>query len=324
MYDRITKISVIVVMVFVVSAVGVGQITDANLQTSQAGEGTQSFAVIQGDSCYTIQPLGNGTKSVAAFYNYRTHDYGYSSRGTLGLQIKSTTQMFFYQGNGGLSLVILNGKTNTSRASGGGTVTFVIEGLPVTGGWIVKDDGYPGANDSFTFNGSTAVVTWKWQGNRTDGGVYQAEPSSWNSQIRIIPHFNMESRANNNSEGGSGMTTGRVERWVVRSGDGEAYALKLFKPITIRPGTCEALSSPDKMQNTSTDQDTSTDQNSSTEQDTMEHKPTTTTSTDQSQMTTQSGTVTDGGGSLATGPGFGIGIAILALLAALVVVIRRR
>lgn len=322
MDSRITKIGVIAVMIFVVSAVGVGQVAD----DSQTGEDTQTFAVTQGDTCYTIQPLGNGTKSVVSFYGYRAAGYGYSSTGTRQLQIEDASQFFFYQGNGGLSLVMLHDKTNGSGASGGGTVTFLIDGLPITGGWVVKDDDYPGSNDSFTFNGSTSVVTWSWQGNRSDGGAYQAEPSQWDSPIRIVPHFNRESKAYPNPAWADQATTNQVERWIVRSGNGQAYALNLYQPVVIRQGTCGSLSPPDKEQSTPTEQNASTEQNSPTEQSTTTTTASTasTDSTEPSRTTTQSGTEMDVGGSIATGPGFGIGVAILALLVVLVVVFRRR
>jgi hypothetical protein len=321
MSDGFTKIGVVTVVLFVVSGVGVGavgvdEVSDKNTQT---GEDTQSFAVVQGESCYTIQPLGNGTKSVAAFYDYRSHGYGYSSNGTRQLQVEDASQLFFYRGNGGISLVILHDKIGGGSTTGGGTVTLVIDGLPVTGGWVVKDDGYPRANDSFAFNGSTAVVTWGWQGNRTDGGVYQAEPAAWDSRIRIVPHFNQESKMYPYPKWSGGTTNNQVERWIVRSDDGQAHALTLYQPVTIRPGTCKSLSQPSKAQNTQTNQNNSTEKQNATDS-----RPTTTVSTSPPQTPTLSGTVTDENRSIVSGPGFGIGIAVLALLIVFVVVFRGR
>lgn len=293
MSGRIMRSSVIVVVLLVIGGMGVGQVTSG----SQPGGKTQSFAVVQADSCHTIQPLGNGSKSVSALYNYRMHNYGYSSYGTRSLQIDGTSQFFLYRGNGGLSLVFLHDKIGTNSTAGGGVVTFELHGLPVTGGWTVKDDGYPEANDSFTFNGSKAVVTWGWEGNRTDGGAFQADPGAWDSQIRIVPHFNKESEAYPYPKWDSGTTANQVERWIVRSGDNQAYGLKLYQPITIHPGSCESLSQQAQKRNSS--------------------QPTDNNSSGNSQSSVVS-TITDHRVSL------GVGGVALVLLAALGVIWRRR
>lgn len=303
---RLGAVAVVVVVLLTVSAVGVGSVASANAQsgnTTQSGENTESFAVKQGDNCYTITPIGNETDNVASFYNYRSHGSGYSSRGTTDLQVEDTSQFFFYKGNGGLSLVMLHDQWTGNASNTGGAVTLEMDGLPVTGGWAVKDDGYPGSGDSFTFNESTATASWSWGGGRADGGVYQAPPSAWDSKVKITPKFNREAANYPNPSWEGGDTAHQVQRWIVRSGDGKAHPLNLYDEVTIEKGTCADVGG--SSQNNST-----AGGSASTGQDTGNG----------AEMTTSG----DSEGTAATGPGFGIGLTVLALAVALVAILRRR
>lgn len=324
LYDRVINsiavrprtVVTVVVVLLVVGSVGVGTIASANAQpgnnsgnTTQTGEKKKTFAVKQGNTCYTITPLGDGSNNIVSYYNYRGAGSGYSSRGTTDLQIEGTSQFFFYQGNGGISLVMLHDRFTGNASTGGGAVTLDMRGLPVTGGWVVKDDGYQRSNDTFTFNKSRAKASWSWGGGRADGGVYQAEPSAWDSRIKIIPHFNRESAAYPDPEWEGGGTSNQIQRWIVRSSNGKAHALNLYEPVVIEPGKCGQMGNKKQTSPPANKQgSTPTDQKD--------------TSTDTAMTPTTSGDSAEG--TAATGPGFGIGLTVLALAVALIAILRRR
>lgn len=302
-------VAVVAMVLLVVGSISVGSV-GASAQSGQSGNTTQSgetFAVKQGDNCYTVTPLGNETDNVVSFYDYQGAEQGYSSRGTMGLQVEDTSQFFFYKGNAGLSLVMLHDKYTNDTSSGGGAVTLEMQGLPATGGWAIKDDGYPGANDTFTRNESSATASWSWEGGRADGGVYQATPSAWDTKVKIVPHFNQEAANYPDSSWGGGNTSHQVQRWIVRSGNGTAHALNLSEEVTIERGTCANVGG--NTQNTSTANGSG---GASTGQGDTDAGAEMTTSGDES------------GGTVATGPGFGIVLTMLALAVALIAILRRR
>ncbi|RRJ32067.1 hypothetical protein [Halocatena pleomorpha] len=307
-YERMLGLSAkTVVVVMVVITVGAMSLSMAPIADAQNGTQTgggnnasETFAVQQGDTCYTVTPMGDGTNNVVSYYDYRTHGSGYSSRGTTDLQIDDTSQFFFYKGNGGLSLVFLHDQFSGNRSTGGGTVTLVMRGMPVTGGWTVKDDGYAGANDTFTFNKSMTTASWGWNGGRNDGGVYRAPPDDWKGEITIDPKFNREAEHYPYSGWEGEGTMNQVERWIVRSGDEQAHALNMYEEVKITPGTCDSKGGTQTQQQ---------DQGQG-----------------QSQMTSNQDSNDDSGGlrTIVSGPGFGVGLTVLALAVALVAIVARR
>lgn len=295
------KVVVVVMIVVTVSAMSISMapIADAQDGNETDSEGndnaSETFAVKQGDTCYTVSPMGDGTESVVSYYNYRTHGHGYSSRGTTDLQVQDTSQFFFYKGNGGLSLVFLHDKFSGNQTQGGGAVTLVMDGMPVTGGWTVKDDGYSGASDVFTFNKSVTTASWGWGGGRSDGGVYRAPPNDWNEEIVIDPKFNKNADTYPYPDWEGDETLNQVERWVVRSGDEQAHALNMYEEVRISPGTCNEMEQ-GKTQQQSQTEDTNQGSNDESE----------------------------GLRTIVSGPGFGVVVMILALAAVLAAVALRR
>lgn len=314
-----------VIVVVLLVAASVGTVASATIQPgnhtrniSRAGENTEQFAIKQGDNCYSITPLGNETDSIVSFYDYRGHEQGYSSHGTTGLQIKDTSQFFFYQGSSGLNLVMLHGQWAGNVSPGGGAVTLKMDGLPATGGWAIKDDGYPTTTDSLTSNGSMATASWTWSGGRSDGGVYQADPAAWNSRIRITPHFNKEAAGYPDPDWEGRESENQVQRWIVRSGDGSAHALNLSQSVTIESGMCAPHSNDDNQPHSTVSElkatnqvDTATDEEMAMNATNNKRIPTT--------------TVEDSSGeTAATGPGFGITLSVFVLAVALIAIIRWR
>lgn len=305
LYDRVlrggVKLGVVVVVVLVVGAMGIGMAPMANAQDGGGDSANTTFAVKQGSTCYTVTPMGNGSDNVVSYYNYRTHGHGYSSRGTRDLQVEDTSQFFFYRGNGGLSLVFLHDKFTGNATTGGGAISLVMTGMPVTGGWTVKDDGYAGANDTFTFNKSMTTATWGWRPGRSDGAVYRADPSEWNKEITIKPRFNKEAESYPYPGWEGEGTMNQVERWIVRSGDGKAHALNLYEDVTITRGSCDGQESMNGTESIESGQN----QASNNQQNTNEES--------------DSGLKT-----IASGPGFGVVLTIAALAVALVAIVARR
>ena len=190
----------------------------ASLQES----GTQTYAVVQGDRCIELQTLGNGSQSVEEFYDYRTpetHDapnHEYSSYGTTHLQRDDTTTMFIYEGSEGTSLVVLH--ESIEGSSDGGAVTMQFDGLPEDSEWAVQDDHYSddhyGGNiDQFQHTGDSARATWAYTDGRNDGGAIRG--LGGDADVTVTPYFNDEADFREYE--------GQISDWEVVSAEGDDY-----------------------------------------------------------------------------------------------------
>jgi hypothetical protein len=337
-----------------------------------AQEDTQTFIVRQGDKCIQVTPLGDGSQSVEAFYDYRspiTEPEGlYSSYGTTDIQQSQVSQLFVYRGSEGLSLVFLHDKLGDE--TGGFVATGDISGLPSNGEWAVEDDSYNNRDDVFRHSNGSSHIEWLSNGNRTDGAAFRGLGSPQYSTITVDIAFNEES-ANYPFEGWSGSPEqNQIEQWIVRSGTGETTQLDMSQPVKISPGTCSGgvstfTATPASTDNattgttgsetpgataattqtmattaaqtetptaTQTQTETPTATPTQTATATPTATPTTQSSADETTGTTGTGglvgtttTQTGGdGGSGAFGPGFGVGLALVAVVALAVVVLARR
>ena len=208
------------------------------------------IVVRQGEQCAPLEPLGNGTRTVEEFYDYRSpytepensSERWYSAYGDRiqELMLADTSQVFLYRGSEGLSLVFLHdGVSNTSDS--GGTVAANVTGLPLGGEWVVQDDDYPGQDDDiFEANGSTARAVWAWNnGNRSDGGAITGLANGTWEEIRIEPAFNQQSPRYPFERWDGAPADNRIERWIARSANGSTYELDMAEPVTIARGPCD-------------------------------------------------------------------------------------
>jgi hypothetical protein len=140
---------------------------------AQQGTAADGYAVVQERACYEVEPLGDGSRSVEAFYDYQSGpNSSFSSAGTRTLQVSQGSQFFLYQGREGLSLVFLHDRVDDGR--GGGAISADISGLPESGTWVVEDDDYgPTTDDRFRHGGTTSTIDWMWAPNRTDGAAFR-------------------------------------------------------------------------------------------------------------------------------------------------------
>lgn len=204
----------------------------------------QTFIVEQGSECVQITPLGDGTRSVEAFYDYRSPstvpEGSYASYGTGAIQQSQTSQLFVYAGTEGLSLVFLHDKFGDS---GGFAATADITGLPATGKWVIEDDSYAHRDDVFDHTPTSSHIEWVTNGNRTDGAAFRGLGSSNYRTITVDIAFNEESNRYPFEEWQGSPEQNQIERWIVRSGSGETTELDMSKPVEISPGTCSGGSS---------------------------------------------------------------------------------
>lgn len=322
---------------------------------AMAQENQQTFIVEQGGQCIQVTPLGDGSQSVEAFYDYRSpvmNQMGlYSSYGTTEIQQSQVSQVFVYRGSEGLSLVFLHDKFGDE--TGGFVATADISGLPSKGEWVVEDDTYNTRNDVFRYSDGSAHIEWGSNGNRTDGAAFRGLRSSNYSTITVDMKFNEGASQYPYGEWDSPPEQNQIERWVVRSGTGETTELDMSEPIQISPGTCSGgistfTATPgDSGTVTSTDAETTastaaptqatatpppTETPTATPSETPTATPTTTppSATNETTDATETGGTTtasqsgDGGGSGAFGPGFGVTFALVALVALAVVALARR
>ncbi|WP_408957965.1 CARDB domain-containing protein [Natrinema sp. 74] len=228
-----TVATVAAVVALVVSAtVGVGV---AGAVAPPESNGPDEYAVAQGGACWTVQPVGDGHRTVTEFYDYRTPNtspssYSYSSHGTTHLQSEDTSTLFLHDGSDGLSLVVVHGQYDGNTS--GGAATMLFDGLPQDGEWVVEDDNYDGADDEFSHRNSSSRITWGWGENRTDGAAFNGGLDGEFS-ITIDPAFN--DRADFRTY------DGRVTDWQLLSatdGGHERTSLNMSDPVTIQSGGC--------------------------------------------------------------------------------------
>ncbi len=198
----------------------------------------EAFALVQGGSCTPIAALGDGSRTVSAFYDYRnatTEPTGrYSSYGTTGLQVHQTSVLFLYNGSRGVSLVVVHDALGDEAE--GGAVSFTVTGLPENATWAVEDDTYPARDDNFTHEGSRTVVDWMWAPNRSDGAAVRGVDRDG---VTIAPDFDAVPRAKNDS----GVwveweyADDPVDGWLAYTGSG-AVSLNTTQNVTVRRGGC--------------------------------------------------------------------------------------
>lgn len=307
----------------------------------------RTFIVEQGGNCVEVTPVGNGSQSGAAYYDYRVLNdtANYSSFGTRDIQEDQTSQLFVHDGSDGLSLVFLHDRIN---APGGFAATADLSGLPSDGRWAVEDDNYTNRDDVFNYTDTGAHIEWVSNGERTDGAVFTGLGSSDYSTITADVKFNERSNRYPFEEWDGSPDQNRIERWVVRSGTGQTTELDMSQPVEISPGTCSGgvstfTATPSGSNTTGTGTGT-TDAATTSPTDTPTAGETSTPTEEAAETTTaapaaettsvagdaESGTgtgteagTTGGGGDGETGafgPGFGIGLALLAALLVLVTV----
>ncbi|MFC3960257.1 hypothetical protein [Halovivax cerinus] len=206
------------------------------------------YSAVQGDRCIPITPLGDGYQTAEEYYDYRHPEtspssYMYSSHGTTHVQAADTSRLFLQDGGDGLNLVVVHGELEGT--GDGGDVTFVFDGLP-DGEWAVKDDQYDldvengsGTNDDvWDRRGDASRVSWTWAGGRTDGGVYTDLGDDF--AVTIRPAFNDVADLQ--------QSDGEITEWQVLSGDDrnpQATSLDTTEPVELRSGGCSAVTALD-------------------------------------------------------------------------------
>jgi len=124
------------------------------------GEGKGTITIEQGSAfSRSITPLNASTyggKSVESFYNYRNAE---ANPPNSTLKDDAISHLFFYDGPGGLSLVVIHGKTD-------GDARFDFSGINDLDEYVEVKDGEPG--DTF----ASTYTDWQWVSNKTDGGAW--------------------------------------------------------------------------------------------------------------------------------------------------------
>lgn len=225
---------VIAVIVFG-TTVGTGVVTAQSVPSQSDSQ----YAVVQGNECVTIDPLGDGSQSVEAFYDYRTPNtepssYNYSSYGTTHLQKDDTSSLFLYEGPDGISLVLLHDQHDGN--SSGGAVTMQFDGLPEDGEWVVEDDSYDGRDDEFSHDGTSSRITWVYTDGRNDGAAFRGGLDD-DVELTIDPAFNDAADFR--------LYEGSITDWQVLSATENGHertSLDMTEPIEIRSDGCPSSS----------------------------------------------------------------------------------
>lgn len=287
------------VQIVVGSVVGAIVVASVLGTPAVAQENSSTIVLTQGDESVRVTPVGDGSRSVEAFYDYRspaTEPTGqYSSYGTQDIQIDQVSQLFIYHGRNGLSLVFLHDK-HSDRNGGGAVITADISGLPESGNWAVEDDTYDERDDVFQHGSESSHIEWLMNGHRTDGAAYRGLEQGDN--ITVDMRFNEQSENYPFEEWEGPPEQNEIERWIVRSGDGETTTLDMDEPVEI------SVESGDR-------QEPTTDSTDSTSSPATTHDPGANPPTP------------DGAESGVTGPGFGVVPAIIALVALTTLLFRR-
>ncbi len=278
-----TVVGSVIGLVVVVAVVG----TPAVSQT-----GTPVIVFTQDNDSIRVTPLGDGTRSVEAFYDYRspaTDPEGqYSSYGTDDIQMNQVSQLFVYDGIEGLSLVFLHDKLSDTDG-GGAVITADLSDLPENGEWVVEDDTYDNRDDVFRHSRQSSHIEWFTNGYRTDGAAFRGLERA-NNTITVDMRFNEDTENYPFEEWEGPPEQNEIERWLVRSGTGETTEIDMDEPVEI------SVESGGQTEPTTETPDENTPLVNS-------HPPTHRSSPDAT------------GGSGVTGVGFGVGPAIVALVA---------
>lgn len=222
---------------------------------------TSPIVLRQGEKCYPLSALGNGSQSVQDFYGYRTPYtspdnpkgwYQAYGAGANRLERANTSQVFLYRGTNGLSLVFLHDGRSNSDGSGG-TVTANIAGLPESGNWTVQDDHYHQQDDVWAVapGRSKAHVEWVWNfGNRSDGGAFTGLGNADWQRITIEMAFNERSALYPFEAWTGPPESNHVDRWIARSGTRRTYRLDMNRSVTLERGSCSAAGTSPSQQTT--------------------------------------------------------------------------
>ncbi|MFC3960254.1 CARDB domain-containing protein [Halovivax cerinus] len=216
-------------------------VTTQNSSITQVAQiQSDGVTVEQGDRCLPVTPFGDGSRSVADYYDYRTPNttpssYTYSSYGTTQFQADDTSTLFVYDGAGGRSLVVVHDRLDGD--TDGGSATMAFDDLPIDGEWTVEDDAYDGRDDVFTHRETSSRITWVWTEGRSDGAAFTGLDGSF--AVTVTPAFN-EDADERYTDGGY---DGQVTDWQVVTNDGNATrtSLALDDPITVRSGACSTV-----------------------------------------------------------------------------------
>jgi PGF-CTERM protein len=218
------------------STVGVGA------ATAMPTDSPTTYHVTQGDECYEVTAIGDGTTSVEDFYDYRAGNgtkYGSYGDKSQEIQENQVSHLFVYDGSQGTNLVMLHDKLNESE---GGAITFDISGLPQDHQWVVEDDDYEGRDDNFNYDGTNATIDWMWAPNRTDGAAVRGLENNF-SAITIDPAFGEESWAYQERDPRWTWATDNVS-WELQSGDGTEIPLDKSASLSISKGKCPDETNP--------------------------------------------------------------------------------
>ncbi|MFC6724372.1 hypothetical protein ACFQE1_08300, partial [Halobium palmae] len=234
MSGRISRQLTVLVVALLLTPAGYVALAPGGSASAQA---VSEFSVSQGSQCTTVSPLGDGSQTVSDYYDYRTPPDGmYASYGTTDVQRTATSNLYLYDGSGGVSLVMLHDELNDGE--GGGTITFDVSGGPAgdESNWAVKDDAYGNTtDDDFEHDSSGTHIEWVWSTGRTDGAALTGVGDT-DETITIVPDFNEDSdRWDSWDYTGDG---NRTTTWRLLSGDGESTPLDMDQEVEISAGAC--------------------------------------------------------------------------------------
>ena len=267
---RAALASIVVVLLAILTALGAVGVGSDRV----AAQETSGYSIVQGEECRPLEPVGNGDRSVEAFYDYRSPDtdpsgWYYAYGPARELVREDTSQVFLYRGSDGLSLVFLHDGVGSGTTSGG-AVEADLSGVPDDGEWAVRDDDYDGQDDDEFDGGSSPHATWAWnEGNRTDGGAYTGLAEDDWEEITVEMAFNEDSGQYPYDRWNGDPEDNEIDSWIARSGD-ETYELDMDEPITIVRGSCENAATTESTDTTTTAASETADEGGSTTDGTNE------------------------------------------------------
>ena len=237
----------LLLVVSTLSSVGVGAASAAAANSSPS-----TFHVAQNGNCYNVAAYGSGDKTVEEFYDYRKPSntdpdvYTYASHGTKKFQKNQTSNLFFYNGSDGYSVVLLHDKLDQDNQDGpnASTITFTFSNMSGVD-WKVRDDNYTDSDgnsqdDNWETDGPEHQVDWMWAPHRTDGGAFSG---IGDKQITIEPQFNSDA-AHWNSWEYAGDDANKTEEWRLLDAGGNNVSLDMQSSLTIEKGSCADTTSP--------------------------------------------------------------------------------
>ncbi|WP_254280389.1 PKD domain-containing protein [Haloarcula marina] len=200
-----------------------------------------AYSVEQGDRCIPLTIVGDASRNVTSYYDYRGGpNSDFSSHGTDDRQVSQVSQFYVYRGENADSLLFLHDRRNDDSPEGG-AVSMDIQNIPEQAEWTVEDDNYTNRDDRFIHGTTRSRIDWMWSPDRNDGGALSGMGHVNDSGITIQAAFGDDTYAAREMDW---QYADDNLSWAARGPDERLAPLSKSESVTVRQGGCPTNTAP--------------------------------------------------------------------------------